>query len=1005
MTTHWDAIIGFASTALLHAIWQVALIGVLLFAFLRFGRIHSPHWRYGVCVAGLAAILIAPVATALTPLAELWLYGPVSVSRSTPAMVQKSVSVAESPVLSTTTSAPADSAADLFVSTAPSAERPGRQKAVTEGLSASTAVAATSDLNGGEDALKGPPAWLRALMIFYFLGVAAMFGRLSFAQGRLTYLRLTAVPAPPEMRDLLDELRKFAGIARRIQICISDRIVLPILIGVLRPVILIPSSMAGLSSLDLEIIILHELAHIRRHDALINLLQRTAEAFLFFHPVVWMLGREMRRQRELCCDAWVISRTEDELEYARCLTEVARQAVAGPLAAPAMAMAEPRHEVPRRILAALDGSARAARVLPAWTFGLMLLAAFAGAALLAFAAPGSMAAQSGAQAYAPRPMQAIYDAGQFSTGAPGLPNSVSPGYSVPPAPGAPLNPPGVAPQPQGSGAFGAVQPAQPPAPKQDDRILVLTGERVTCRVTDALLEDVHYEHRPADEKSEYYDDGTRGDVTADDNIWTRFDERNDVLSPAADQLRRRYQNMMRQVERTRPINFFGGIAATDDPGSRLAWTVDQEQTRDETYLRKWNEKFLSEYRTNPEDPTSEFFPVHVPRPPRAPDTPAPSGDEFQPIAYALNGFTRQMVTAVTANMTSQTRSGPAASRVKRAAPHPISSTEDPIDFLYVSGEYVFDLLILAQALNVPGVQVNLAAGPVHPLDAVSVSNNPGLETLLNRVRREPDWQRVVRIPLATSERETIDRAIADAYAIFMRATLPQTQPGASVGYTGGSSFADDSGSGNLPGQGPPAPAIDPVGLAQWYWHYQETAAWERYVREEVLVMKRAESPDLYDLRTAVVPQDLYLVPQAPNGPLPLIQFDGQIGEVGAFLSAVRPPGQAGVADHIYHVMLDYADANARAATQLSRRLIAGLDERQQRRAARRNWYEERAAEINRFARDFRKRQRGDATEAAAGDFLVSPSRLSGRPSGAPARTPYDILNPDGTLKDLDPYRR
>ena len=95
------------------------------------------------------------------------------------------------------------------------------------------------------------------------------------------------------------------------------------MVGWLRPTILLPVAMlAGLPAEQVEALLAHEIAHIRRHDYLVNLLQRLAEAILFYHPAVWWISREIRREREHCCDDIAVSATGDAILYAEALADL-----------------------------------------------------------------------------------------------------------------------------------------------------------------------------------------------------------------------------------------------------------------------------------------------------------------------------------------------------------------------------------------------------------------------------------------------------------------------------------------------------------------------------------------------------------------------------------------------------------------------------------------------------------------------------------------------------------
>lgn len=128
----------------------------------------------------------------------------------------------------------------------------------------------------------------------------------------------------PLWQPKVGQLATRLGITRIVRIATSAKILVPCTIGCLKPVILIPpSTIAGLSPYQLEMIIAHELAHISRHDYLVNLLQLLVETILFYHPVVRWISRDIRHQRELCCDDLAVRTCGDALDYARALTELA----------------------------------------------------------------------------------------------------------------------------------------------------------------------------------------------------------------------------------------------------------------------------------------------------------------------------------------------------------------------------------------------------------------------------------------------------------------------------------------------------------------------------------------------------------------------------------------------------------------------------------------------------------------------------------------------------------
>lgn len=154
------------------------------------------------------------------------------------------------------------------------------------------------------------PCWILGVWVFY-LGQAA--GWLSVRR-----LRRRGVCSPPERwREDLARLSAHLRISRPVLLlesCLAD---VPVVLGHFRPVILIPVGLlAGLPASQIEAILLHELAHIRRCDYLVNLLQRAVEGLLFYHPAVWWISRVIRAEREICCDDVAVAISGNAHEYA-----------------------------------------------------------------------------------------------------------------------------------------------------------------------------------------------------------------------------------------------------------------------------------------------------------------------------------------------------------------------------------------------------------------------------------------------------------------------------------------------------------------------------------------------------------------------------------------------------------------------------------------------------------------------------------------------------------------
>jgi hypothetical protein len=132
--------------------------------------------------------------------------------------------------------------------------------------------------------------------------------------------RLTAPghrPATEECQGMLERLAARLAVTRPVKLLQSAVVKVPTAIGAFRPAILLPASVfTGLPTRGLEALIAHELAHVRRHDYLVNLVQTAAETLLFYHPAVWWVSARIRAEREQCCDDLAIAATGDARSYA-----------------------------------------------------------------------------------------------------------------------------------------------------------------------------------------------------------------------------------------------------------------------------------------------------------------------------------------------------------------------------------------------------------------------------------------------------------------------------------------------------------------------------------------------------------------------------------------------------------------------------------------------------------------------------------------------------------------
>ena len=169
---------------------------------------------------------------------------------------------------------------------------------------------------------------------FWIAGVVALLLRRAAGWIRTQRLRTSGVCRPPDpWPQRLDALRARLRVLRPVILMETSLAEVPVVVGYLSPVILVPAGLlAGIPSSQMEAILLHELAHIRRHDALVNLFQNVAESLLFYHPAAWWISSVIRAEREKCCDDLAVAANGDTLEYAAALTALEQRRTAYPAA-------------------------------------------------------------------------------------------------------------------------------------------------------------------------------------------------------------------------------------------------------------------------------------------------------------------------------------------------------------------------------------------------------------------------------------------------------------------------------------------------------------------------------------------------------------------------------------------------------------------------------------------------------------------------------------------------
>ena len=174
-----------------------------------------------------------------------------------------------------------------------------------------------------------PVSW--ALYIFAAWALAAAVGLLRVGIGfwHLYRLRRSCVPVDVAALDpLLQKTLAKVDASRTVKLCVSDDLRVPTAIGFTKPLVVVPSwTLQELSTGELNAILLHELAHLRRRDDWTNLIQKIVGALLLFHPAVWWIEKKLALEREMACDDLVLAETENTSPraYAECLVSLAEK--------------------------------------------------------------------------------------------------------------------------------------------------------------------------------------------------------------------------------------------------------------------------------------------------------------------------------------------------------------------------------------------------------------------------------------------------------------------------------------------------------------------------------------------------------------------------------------------------------------------------------------------------------------------------------------------------------
>jgi len=297
--------------SLLHSVWQGLAIFMIVWLLLKFLAGASSQLRYGIACAGLLTMVAAWVVTFMVLISEH----------------------------------------ESITSTAK--EHSATFSTMTNDLSA-------TQQTGWDIAFASLETYMPFFLYAWFFGACLFSLRLVGGWWYINKLVGQATPIGNGWDIRLLSLADQMGLKAAIRLAESAIIKTPMVIGYLKPVILVPAGMlSGLSSQQIETIFLHELAHIKRHDFMVNIIQSAIEVIFFFNPVAWVLSGLIRKEREFCCDDTVLHHHGSRIDYVYALTRIEEARISE--SSLGLALGDDSNQLMKRIKRIMDKSFKTPR--------------------------------------------------------------------------------------------------------------------------------------------------------------------------------------------------------------------------------------------------------------------------------------------------------------------------------------------------------------------------------------------------------------------------------------------------------------------------------------------------------------------------------------------------------------------------------------------------------------------------------------------------------------------